>query len=128
LAVPQDFFEAQDNARRTSKWLIVVFIPVVAVMATLVAFVIAPAYFYIAVGISNVASGEAGAGVLREVVFSREFFLFAALFMTSIIIIASMFKHSARSAGGGIIAVGELIRVVCASLDCPLPPILIDNN
>jgi hypothetical protein len=93
-----------------------------------VAFVIAPAYFYIAVGISNVASGEAGAGVLREVVFSREFFLFAALFTTSIIIIASMFKHSALSAGGGIIAVGELIRVVCASLDCPLPPILIDNN
>ena len=27
-----DFFEAQDNARRTSKWLLVVFIPVVAVI------------------------------------------------------------------------------------------------
>ncbi len=26
------------------------------------------------------------------------------------------------------VAEGELIRVVCASLDCPLPPILVDNK
>jgi hypothetical protein len=25
------------------------------------------------------------------------------------------------------VAEGELIRVICATLDCPLPPILFDN-
>jgi hypothetical protein len=94
-------------ARRTSKWLIVVFIPVVAIMVALVAFIIAPAYFYIAVGISNVASGEAGAGMFRYAEFPREFFIFAALLTTSIIIIASMFKRSALSSGGGTIAVAQ---------------------
>ena len=46
-----DFFEAQDDARRTSNCLIVVFIPVVIVQVALVTFIIVPAYFLVIVGL-----------------------------------------------------------------------------
>jgi len=102
-----DFFEAQDNARRTSNWLIVVFIPVVVVLVALVTFIIVPAYFLVIVGIVQVASGEAGSLISGYRGIPKEFFLFTALITTLIIIIASLFKRASLSAGGGVVAVAQ---------------------
>ena len=42
-----DFFEAQDNARRTSKWLVVVYLLVTALIVASVTFAMTPAHVYI---------------------------------------------------------------------------------
>jgi Zn-dependent protease with chaperone function len=102
-----DFFEAQDNARRTSNWLIVVFIPVVVVLVALVTFIIVPAYFLVVVGIVQVAAGEAESLMSGYRGIPREVFLFTALITTLIIIIASLFKRASLSSGGGAVAAAQ---------------------
>lgn len=102
-----DFFEAQDDARRTSNWLIVVFIPVVIVLVALVTFIIVPAYFMVLVGIAQVAGAETGSLGAGYLGIPKVLFLATALLTTSLIVIASLYKRASLSSGGGVVAVAQ---------------------
>lgn len=106
-----DFFEAQDRAREATKRLIVIYLLVTALIGKGMAGAKIDVKKKIAVGTlhqsMDVLIGLNGKG--------RRTLLLAIC-------------ETAAHDGSLSVAEGELIRVICASLDCPSPPIFADNR
>ena len=102
-----NFFDAQDKARRASKWLVVVYIVATGLIVAGVTLV-----FAIGFGVLSEQSGFAGD--------PGGFLIAVALITTAVIFGSSLFKTAALSSGGGKVATAMGGTLVAADTADPL--------
>ncbi|MEO0998008.1 MAG: M48 family metallopeptidase [Pseudomonadota bacterium] len=109
-----NFFEAQDQARRTSRWLVVMYF-----VAT--ALIVAGVTLIVGVALYNFAPGYGTGGDFELFVAqSRGFLIATALGATTLIIGASLYKTGMLSSGGGRVATAMGGTLVAADTNDPL--------
>jgi len=119
-----DFFEAQDRARRTTKWLIVIYILVTALIVTIVTLAVVAAGVYFPPILDSVWSSifQGGPNVaLNSSMYTAvptQVFVSIASFVTLIILAGTLFKTAELMGGGGKVAAAlGGTQLLAASLD-----------
>ena len=104
-----NFFDAQDRARRASKWLVVVYVVATALIVLGVTLIVGFALY----------SGSSGSG--GDFVRDQSSLLVATAVITALFIVgASLYKTSVLSAGGGRVATAMGGTLVPADVTDPL--------
>lgn len=105
-----DFFEAQDQARRTTRWLVVIYILVAALLVVVVTFGTVAASVYFPPMIESVWSSMFDAGrsvTINAAMYSgvpKEVFVSIAVGIALVILLGTLFKSATLMSGGGKVA------------------------
>ena len=97
-----NFFEAQDNARRTTRWLIVVYFFAYAILcsaACIALLIYLSAFAYVALSLGIAESATTNAADLLIVIA-----IFTVILITLIMLVAALFRGFSISSGGGKVA------------------------
>jgi len=117
-----DFFEAQDKARQSTRWLVVTYILVVLLIVVFVTLAaIACAVYFVPFVQSLSANGPAFTiDAARYTAVPNEVFLGGALLITAIVFIASLYRSVTLRKGGGEVAVGIGGTLLAVDVSDPL--------